>query len=232
MKYHKINTMFKRDMSGGGQGKIIYDEWADPELEYLKNNQWEFTEKVDGTNIRVYYMTDILIGADGQDITAAPGKRYVEYGGRTDNAQIPVPLIKRLDELFRSEQGQARLAETFPVDNFIRDGIVLYGEGFGAKIQGGGKYKDHADFVLFDVKVGDWWLQRDDVNDVAAKLGIESVPVMGQGTLYDAIDLVKNNFKSHWGDFDAEGIVARPTVELFTRRGDRIIAKIKAKDFK
>jgi hypothetical protein len=37
--------------------------------------------------------------------------------------------------------------------------------------------------------------------------------------------------KSWWGDFDAEGIVARPQVELFTRAGHRIITKLKCKDF-
>ena len=216
-KYHKIDTMFKRDMENGG--KIIFGKWAVPELEYLKDNQWQFTEKVDGTNIRIYYT--------GRR-PALSTDANIEYGGRTDNAQIPTILIKRLDELFRSEMGQARLAETFPDSN-----IVLYGEGYGAKIQGGGKYKDHADFVLFDVRVDDWWLKRDDVHDVAAKLGIDAVPVVGQGTLLEAIDLVKHaGLTSDWGDFPAEGIVARPTTELFNRRGDRIIAKIKARDFR
>lgn len=226
-KYHKIDTMFKRDMDNGG--KIIYDEWAVPEVEYLKNNQWEFTEKVDGTNIRIRCRRDILIGVD--HITCPPtceyGKHSIEYGGRTDEAQIPSDLIKRLDGLFRTEEARARVAEAFPDSD-----PILYGEGYGGKIQRGGKYKDHADFVLFDVKVGDWWLKREDVYDVAAKLRLDVVPVIGRGTLYDAIDLVKNNLKSAWGDFEAEGIVARPTTELFTRSGDRIIAKIKARDFR
>jgi len=212
-KYHKIDTMFKRDMDNGG--KIIFDQWAVPEIEYLKDNEWEFTEKVDGTNIRVYY----------------DGVHFAEYGGRTDNAQIPVTLIKRLDQLFREREAFARLGKAFP-DATMADRVILYGEGYGARIQNGGKYKDHADFVLFDVKVGDWWLKREDVDDVATKLGIESVPVWGQGTLYEAIDLVKNGLMSWWGDFPAEGIVARPTTELFTRRGDRIITKIKTRDFR
>src|SRR5215216_2769633 len=134
-KYHKIDTMFKRDMDNGG--KIIFGDWAVPELEYLKDNQWQFTEKVDGTNIRIYFR-------------AGGG---LSYGGRTDNAQIPAVLISRLNELFYSEQD--KLQQVFP------DGeVVLYGEGYGAKVQGGGKYRDTADFVLFDVKVGDWWLKR------------------------------------------------------------------------
>jgi len=57
------------------------------------------------------------------------------------------------------------------------------------------------------------------------------VPIVGKGTLQDGIDLVKKGFNSVWGDFLAEGIVARPAVELRTRRGDRVITKIKACDF-
>jgi hypothetical protein len=37
---------------------------------------------------------------------------------------------------------------------------------------------------------------------------------------------------SRWGEFEAEGLVARPEVELFDRAGHRIITKIKAKDLK
>ena len=50
--------------------------------------------------------------------------------------------------------------------------------------------------------------------------------------LSTAIDIVKNGLKSTFGDFEAEGIVARPVVPMFSRNGDRIIVKIKGKDFK
>ena len=45
-QYHKINTIFKRDMTNNG--KMIIGNFALPEIEYLKNNKWIFTEKVDG----------------------------------------------------------------------------------------------------------------------------------------------------------------------------------------
>lgn len=41
----------------------------------------------------------------------------------------------------------------------------------------------------------------------------------------------EKGFKSQWGDFIAEGIVARPMTELKNRNGSRIITKIKHKDF-
>jgi hypothetical protein len=87
----------------------------------------------------------------------------------------------------------------------------------------------------------DFWLSRENVDDVAAKLGIESVPVIGRGTLYDAISYVKHTpsyggLMSTWSldiqPFEAEGIVARPVEDLFNRKGERIICKIKAVDFR
>jgi ATP-dependent RNA circularization protein (DNA/RNA ligase family) len=206
-EYHKIQTIFKRDMATKHK-TLIEGDWSLPEFGYLAANEWHFTEKVDGTNIRVMF--------DNGKVT---------FGGRTDNAQIQAQLVERLNDRFRYEDNI--LSEIFG------DGkATLYGEGYGAKIQkGGGNYRQDQDFVLFDVRVGDWWLQRKDVYVVAEKLGLDVVPYIGQGTLYDAVNKAKDGIRSMWGDFQAEGIVARPMVELRTRGGERIIAKIKCRDF-
>ena len=206
-EYHKIQTVFKRDMETRNGKTLLEGKWTLPEFEYLANNTWVFTEKVDGTNIRVMFK-------DGA----------VTFGGKTDSAQIPAQLVTRLNDLFLPMA--KKLQDVFGCD------ACLYGEGYGAKIQKcGGNYRQDQDFVLFDVRVGDWWLQRSDVEDVASKLGIDIVPIIGEGTLYDAIENAKQGIKSSWGDFQAEGIVARPKVELKTRNGHRIITKIKCRDF-
>jgi hypothetical protein len=271
--YHKINAPFKRDMDGsvtGQKGKLMVGQWALPEFEYLADNSWEFTEKVDGTNIRINLR--VTPDGDGGNILSS------QYAGRTDNAVIPTPLLERLEAVFptyprwRRELSMPGYVERYSeVRSWMvgagLENITLYGEGYGPKIQGGGKYvqadiewnrkldpvnpyrKPEHKFVLFDVKIGDFWLSRDNVNDIAEKLGIESVPVIGTGSLWNAIESVKSTpkntgdrivrsayikggLKSEWGDFEAEGIVARPTVPLFNRRGERIITKIKGKDFK
>ena len=207
-EYHKIQSIFKRDMTSKRK-TLIEGEWTLPEFEYLAGNAWTFTEKVDGTNIRVIFK-------DGG----------ITFGGRTDDAQIPAQLVARLNERFLPML-QGLLDTTFP------DGqAVLYGEGYGAKIQkGGGNYRADQDFVLFDVRVGAWWLQRADVEDVAQKLSLDVVPVLGEGTLHDAVAWAKRGIRSTWGDFEAEGIVVRPKTELNTRGGQRLIAKIKCRDF-
>ena len=212
-EYHKIQSLYKRDEK---TNRFIEGQFSLPEFGYLFNNDWIWTEKVDGTSMRVIW--------DGEKAA---------IGGRTDNAQIPVPLYERMTALFLTLDRQLRLAYQFP--GATPDSpVVLYGEGYGNRIQkNGSRYIANAvDFVLFDVRVGDWWLQRENVEGVAKSLGIDLVPVVGRGPLSDAIDLVRSDeFDSRWGDFPAEGIVARPAVELRTRSGHRLITKIKTRDF-
>ena len=194
------------------KGRIIETEFALPEFEYLKGNEWIWTEKVNGTNIRVDW-----IRGDSRIL-----------GSKTDNAQIPQFLFQRLQERFLTEETKDNFKEKFEGS----DNVCLYGEGYGANIQkGGGNYRQDQDFVLFDVKIGDWWLQRKDVEDIALYLGLDIVPIIGVGTLADCVALTRGGFNSAWGNFTAEGIVARPKTELIARNGHRIITKIKHKDF-
>ena len=205
--YPHIDTIWKRDER---THRIIEDDWTCPEFEYLRDNIWHFTEKVDGTNIRVMY--------DGQQVT---------FGGRSDNAQIPVPLTTML---WRTLHDTAKWREVWLEDSIA---VCLYGEGYGEGIQKSGSFYKHdgVDFAVFDVWISGWWLERHNVEDVASKLGLQVVPIIGQGTLLDAAKMARAGFQSRWGNFAAEGIVARPQVDLFNRKGERIIAKIKRRDF-
>lgn len=208
MEYHKIQSIYKRDPANKYK-TFLEGEWTRPEYGYLANNKWEFTEKVDGTNMRVYYNPDF--------------DSDVEYMGRTDKAQIPPHLKEALDGLFDSALLQTKFGDS---------GVVLYGEGYGPKIQkGGGKYRDDVSFVLFDVMINGVFLERHNVEDVASYLGLDIVPIRFHGTLHDGIELCRSGFTSDWGDFRAEGLIAKPTVPMNDRFGNRIITKIKCEDF-
>lgn len=209
-KYPKIQTIFKR----GEKKKIIEGEWTLPEFEYLQNNLWRGTEKIDGTNIRI-----------GWDFE----KQFVTIDGRTENANIPARLVNHLIQRFPKER----------FGKYLHN-IGLYGEGFGAGIQGkyGKAYsegvlndKNANGFMLFDVKVENYWLRKEDVEDVANVLDIPVVPEVMIGTLHDAIKLCKAGFMSKLGDITAEGMVLKPLVEICKRGGGRLIAKLKVKDF-
>jgi len=211
MKYHKIHSLFKRDH----QTNKFTHEWSRPEFEWLRNNQWRFDEKVDGTNVRVMFSKD----EDGFSL---------EFRGRTDNAQMPPKLLDHLHGRFNTE----KLKEIF-YDNADKVNITLFGEGYGAKIQkGGGDYRPDQGFILFDININGCWLRRDSVEDIADKLGIPVTPIIGYGDILDAINLCKEGFPSKLRDSEPEGIILRPLHEICDRRRDRIISKLKLKDFR
>ena len=209
-EYHKIETLFERSLE---TKQLIIGEYRNPTVEYLKNAVWQFTEKVDGTNIRVHW--------DGHKVS---------FAGRTDRAQIPNHLLTRLEELFGGEVNEEMFEQTFGEKE-----VTLYGEGYGHKIQTNG-YIDGVDFILFDVFVGDITLARENVEGVAKAFNIGVVPIIFEGTLQEGIDYVKQHNKTHisggvHGAF-MEGLVARPKVEVRDRLGNRVIVKIKYNDFK
>ena len=220
--YPKIQSVYKRHAEGPDKGKFIIGQYSIPEIEYLAGNEWEWTEKVDGTNVR--------IGWDGE---------RVQIGGRTDNAQMPVFLMARLQELFPRE----KMIEVFGASSPTKPPyeVTLYGEGYGRKIQkvGSSYLPDSVDFILFDVRVGDWWFKRVDVVDVAVCLEIKVVPVvLASSTVEEAIDFVKRGSPSIVGKhikacdtLVMEGLVGRTLPGLKSRSGQRIITKVKTKDF-
>ena len=211
IKYHKIETLYNRDMDG--TKKLISGNFRNETVEYLKDNIWVFTHKIDGTNIRVFW--------DGHKVL---------FGGRTDDAQISSGLSERLNELFSTSEAEEIFEQTFGEKQ-----VILFGEGYGGKIQKGGNYKPNEDFILFDVFMpdaeGGLWLKREAVEDIAKAFGIEVVSVLLIGTLKDAEEYVKNTEKDPLYNAPLEGVVGRPLHELKDRRGNRVIVKIKRKDY-
>ena len=218
-EYQKIQTLFKRDE----RNIIIPDQFTYPEFEVLKDLKWECTEKIDGTNIRI----ELESSGNPEDGI------IMSFKGRTDKAVIPEHLLTKLNWLFDREH----LMEVLNITDETQDcNITLYGEGYGAKIQKGGNYiSNDVNFILFDVKIGKWWLDRESIKDIANKLGINVVPLMGYMTIPEAIEYVKKGFKSTIAenkDYDAEGLVLKAPCGLLKRDGERLITKIKTVDFR
>jgi ATP-dependent RNA circularization protein (DNA/RNA ligase family) len=206
MKYPKINTIWKRDEAN--KFRIVEGDFSKPEFANIRD--WLVTEKIDGTNIRVKYE-----------------KGAVRFDGRTDEAQIPAHLFAILQSMFDAHHFESNL-DTVPQK------MILYGEGYGPKIQkGGGLYRDDPGFILFDVWVDGWWLNRDSVEDIADKLNIPVVPVLGVMDYQKASELVKSNPASVVADLPkiAEGIVARSHPLVLFRDGTPVMWKLKTRDF-
>lgn len=250
--YQKINTIFKRDANN-----VImpYDEFAVPELEWLRDCKFDAEEKVDGTNTRIEVTREFITSDIGNNIGI---KWNVTYKGKTDNAQIPKMLYAYLtteltedkvlnalglskemyvtDELMQ-EKTWSVLNTQFNVyeldETKIPKRYTLYGEGFGAGIQSGGYYRKDNSFIGFDVKVDDMYLLRENRDEIFNKLGVNIVPFVGKFTIDEAIEYVKKGFNSNIAEEThlAEGLVLRTPMGLKTRKGERIIFKVKTCDF-
>lgn len=207
-EYPKIETIFNRDTEG--TKKLIFGTYRDETVKYLRFNDWQFTEKIDGTNISVEW--------DGH---------AVSFHGRTERAQIPKHLLEYLEKTFLTTEAEELFEQTYGDKN-----VILYGEGYGAKIQNGGNYRSDASFILFDVLIGDNWQEREWVEKTAKMFGIDVVPVVFVGSLEEGVDYVMEHHPSTIGTAMMEGVVGRPMVEMRDRLGKRIIVKIKWEDFK
>jgi hypothetical protein len=212
--YPKINTLFKRDET---TKNIIIGDYTTDYFKTLESTLWECTEKIDGTNIHI-------------DIDWRSENDWsISFHGRTERANIPPHLCEKLHQMFDSLNPN----EVFTYKSPCK--IQIFGEGYGVKIQKGGNYiSNGVDFILFDVRINGLWLQRESLEDVANKLGVKIVPLIGYMTLIDAIEFVKKGYKSTIAenkDYDAEGLVLKTQDGLLDRRGDRIITKLKKRDF-
>lgn len=215
--YTKINTLYMRDT----KGKTILGEFSRPEFKYLYDVLWLAFEKVDGTNLSCYW--------DGHDI---------QYHGKTENYAFPPQLLAKMQELLPME----KLAKVFPLKydengNEIPFIVKIYGEGYGDKIQKhGNRYiKNDVNFTVFDIKINDFWLEWDSVVDICNKLEISHVVPFGELTLREAEKMVKKGFKSPISEdkeLFSEGLVLRPLVQFFNRKGERVMVKIKTCDYR
>ena len=208
IEYNKIDTVYERDMDG--TKKLIEGKFRSKAVEFLADCNWIFTEKIDGTNIRIHW--------DGHK---------VEFGGRTDRAMIPTHLFNKLTEIFLNNETEELFEQTFGEKD-----VILFGEGYGIKIQNGGNYRPDVGFILFDVMINNHYLNRDAVEGIGKAFDLEVVPIVMEGTIKEAVDFVKTNPNSTIGTAKMEGLVGRPSIELYESHGKRLIVKIKVCDFK
>ena len=185
--------------------KCLEGKYFYPEFGNIK--KFRVDEKIDGTNIRIEYID---------------GKKFI--GGRTVNSQIPPGLLDFLNGKFTDEL----LARYFlPTSR-----VVLFGEGIGPKIQGNPYEKGYFDFVLFDINIDGWWLEKENVMELGRAMNVSLPPDLGILDENEIVEFVKSQPKSQFGGSKVmEGIVARSEPQLYKKNGERVIFKLRCVDF-
>jgi len=205
--YHKIETLFKFNME---TKKFDYGVYYNPNVEILKNNAWVFTEKIDGTNFRIYWNGHTL-----------------EYGGRTENSDFSNSQIEYIESNLVNED-YVNIFE----QKFADKKVIVYGELYGVKIQNGGLYVGGSglEFRVFDIEIEDIFLTWKNAEQLANELGYEYVPHALIGTIQEGIDFVLANEISLFSSAKLEGLVGKPYGDFRDRLGKRIVVKIKRRD--
>ena len=199
-KFQKIPNVFDLDIKG--RNAKYSGQFSTKEIELCLSNKIRYMEKLDGTNIRVYW--------DGYNIT---------FHGRTENSDIPEQLLAKLEEHFLPR-------ETIFEKLFGERKVILFGEGIGEKIQNSPAPNE---FVLFDVKIEGYYISNlEFLEQVAKELELRT-PEIKEGTLDEVIQLAKElkGTKSKIVQNKFEGFIIHPLVCLFGPRGSRISAKLK-----
>ncbi len=104
-EYTKIPAIFKRDTTGSK--KLIEGAFCNETIEFLKDNVWVCTEKIDGTNIGIVW--------DGHKVS---------YQGRTERAQLPTHLfyVTDKDKAWYKERYGIRYSDAYEVYGLMRTG--------------------------------------------------------------------------------------------------------------
>jgi len=205
-EYLKIRWIYKFDEKTRLPIQEI-DEYFLPMI----NRERVFTEKIDGTNIRIVW-----------------NWHKPQFLWRTDNADLPWKLVQRLQYLFKEEL----LEQTFWSTE-----VILYWEWFWWKIQHGiNDYQEEQDFILFDIEINWVWLERENVEWLAKSLWLRVVPVLYEWGLGWWIDIVKRAMNKDiigWqiSKWVIEWVVWTPKWWYLDRLWKRIMVKIKQSHF-
>lgn len=175
-------------------------------------------EKIHGTSAHVSW----TIQVGGED--NPPSENLTFFSGGADWAVFQA--------LFDQEALRTKLKESG-----IRN-ITFFGEAYGGKMQGmSATYGPILRFVVFEVKIGESWLNVAKAEELAHQFGFDFVPYERVPATLEALDAemkkpsVQGKKNGVVEEHLREGIVVRPLQEMQSN-GGRIIVKHKNEQFK
>lgn len=216
-KYGKLYTLFERDK----KFKVI--DILNPKLDGITNiKEFIITEKIDGTNCGVVLTPDKQILIRKRSDVVEDDKQHHLYFEATND--VPFDKIKKY-----FEDSDAL--------------VIIFGEACGGNIQKVGQnYSLSPTFLVFDVKVGNSYLDWASLEKFCDEVGLKTVPRLSNRINISKKDLniegmknlllkyPKTNVKGGKGG-DSEGVVVRSEPPLLNKFGTRMMFKIKFKDY-
>lgn len=226
-RYHHIDAPTIQDDDYGREHKkriltctCLPETFRDPLVAMLRHNLWVVRRKLDGANIRIQW--------DGEQAL---------WNGKTNNFQCGANLTEYMNNTF--------LEEIFE-EKFGRDAnVVIFGEHMGPKVQGNELKLEKDQVFVYDVNINGFWQPKETVREIAGYFGcftcydemwihncfndgisVSDSPALEKQTLRRIITGVAAGTYKEW-----EGIVATPEVECRNQKGERVIVKVKTKDY-
>ena len=210
--------------------------------------KWEVTSKIDGTNSKIaYYPSSGEIKVGGKSDTADSLHGQFEYLQAIADRIKPIlaemypkecaRFSQVLDDNKKPIYEDVDWNESKKIVTLEEEPIYIYGEYYGNGVQKGGSYiKDGNDFIVFDIRQQGWWIPSAMRHEICEKLGLKEVPSLGMMSLREAEKLVIDGFKTLLPNVSdpsliEEGVVCRTPINLKASNGERIIVKIKHKDY-
>lgn len=212
-KYIKFSSPFVKDE----KFKNTMDE-----AQYLPEGNWIKTEKIDGTNIRIILTKPV------------DEKREILIGSRKLILNPDDVTSKQFYDCLENVNLN-KIAEYFKETNST---VVIYGEGYGAGVQKGGIYSPKKDFRVFDIKIGNAYQDFEFVEKVCIDNQLNIVPVLGKtrvmsyGECIESLSKFQDTLIRDGCGGKPEGIVYKHEPVLLNKYGERLIFKVKFKDFK
>lgn len=211
-KYRKIYTLFERD----SKFKIV--DSLEPHLEGITNiKKFVVTEKIDGTNCGIVITPDkqVLI-RKRSDFIKDDKEHHIYYEA------INTIDLERIKDYFHDSEAT----------------ITIFGEACGGSIQKHGTiYSDEPTFMVFDVQVNNSFFDWLSLKKFCSEVGLKIVPYLGDTILEKyTVEYMKNvleRCKKYLYDSEhSEGIVVRSEPPLLNKFGQRMMFKLKFRDFK
>jgi len=212
-KYEKFSSPFKKDEKFRNTIEVAQS---------LPVGTWIKTEKIDGTNIRIILTKPNEEG--NRDILIASRKLVLNQEDK--NSKQYMDCIKEIN--------LNKIKEYFKE---VESTIVIYGEGYGAGVQKGGIYSSIKDFRVFDIRIGEAYQDFEYVQKVCIDNQLNIVPVIGEckeityGECYDSLKKFQETLIRDGSGGKPEGIVYKFEPVLLNKYKERLIFKVKFKDF-